>query len=73
MFTMKSIGRTLAVTLAFVILLTFVPALLPPRVASAFGAMPIALGIFALKTVWTVALRYVGARLALLHEREASR
>jgi len=72
---MKSVPWIIGLTLAFVVLLTFVPALLPAGMGSALSPSPMlfGFGVFVVKTAWTIGLVYVGARLALLHDRDASR
>ena len=69
---MKSFAWTASLTLAFVLLLTFVPALLPGRVGYLVSPLLFSFGVFVLKTAWTLGLAYFGARLALAHERDAS-
>jgi len=69
MRSMKSVTRVIGVTAALVVALTFLPALLPDRANNVLAFGFASVGVLAIKAAWTVALVYIGVRLALRHER----
>ena len=72
MSRMKLGAITAGVTGLFVVLLTLVPSLLPPRANPALTLSVFAAITLVIKAAWTIGLVYVGVRLALRHERQLS-
>ena len=70
---MKSTTTIAGLAILFVLLLTVAPALLPGTAGARLQAMVSGVFSLLLNAVWTIALAYVGARLALRHERARSR